>query len=696
MNSRQQKILLEVLGASSPVTLSHLSDQLQVSTRTIQRELKGVERELKKHKLQLSSRPGAGLVIEGDPQYIADFTQYVSQVESSMIYTPEERQNTIAYRLLTSRESIKHYAFSRELGVAEMTVAHDISALEPWLEKRGLRLTRKPGIGVFIEGEESRIRRAILDLVYKQMPQEKLLHLLSTYRFSQDKRASAKDLLAHPFIRFIRPEQLFVIENAFKKAQSKMDLQLSDNAYIGFILHIALSIYRISLGAVIGKDVPGEVKSTEEYSRARMMAKNLEDFLGITIPQSEIGQMAIRLIGISRRPDEVPTWAYPGLEEDVLRLVRIVEQELSVNLENDITLIEQLTLHFNSALHRLFLDMEIRNPLLSHVQSQYPQIYAAAEKACEFLGDKLHPRLPAEEIGYIAMHFGAAVLRKKELSDRPYQVLLVCASGMGTSRLLAVQIEKDFPEIRILGVIPLLHLKRWLEDHPPVDLVLSTVPIEYGELRAIVVHSILTERDKERISQELASIERKKIGMLRNAEEFEDKFAKINRYGEAVSELLANIYIERNDADTKEQLIREFSDMLGRRFDGIRTEVIRQELTKREALGAVWLEAERLALLHCRSETVDRMNVHVLKLDRGISWNGESQAAVRTVVVLLAPQKAPREHIELIGEISSALIDEDFVQSLACGSESDIYNQIKAVLGRGYLEKTRSVFRGDV
>ena len=58
------------------------------------------------------------------------------------------------------------------------------------------------------------------------------------------------------------------------------------------------------------------------------------------------------------------------------------------------------------------------------------------------------------EIGYLALHFQLAIERRKQADKK--KVLVVCASGAGTSRMLAYRLQSQFgdriSEIQSAGV----------------------------------------------------------------------------------------------------------------------------------------------------------------------------------------------------------------------------------------------------
>ncbi|GAA3331536.1 hypothetical protein GCM10020331_088520 [Ectobacillus funiculus] len=75
-------------------------------------------------------------------------------------FSPEERQYILKQLLLTLKEPTKLYYFSTKFNVTEATISNDLLKIEPWFEKKhGIKLIRKPGFGVYIEGNEKKHSR---------------------------------------------------------------------------------------------------------------------------------------------------------------------------------------------------------------------------------------------------------------------------------------------------------------------------------------------------------------------------------------------------------------------------------------------------------------------------------------------------------------------------------------------------------
>lgn len=705
INSRQQQTLLLLLKASSPLTLKTISDELQISSRTIQRELDGLDRFLQIYGLVLSKKTGVGLQLEGDEQAKQQLLQHLHASKSHQIYSPEERKIVLMQHLLTTREPTKLFFFSRRLNVAEATISYDLDKTEPWFQKHQLKLIRKPGLGVYVEGDENNIRKAILDLLYTSCSQEQLMDILSSHSHSFTDKMKLEVTIRNRLLNFIDPKIINQIEQAVQQTEQQYGYNMTDSAYVGLIVHIALAAQRLNSGENISIDqtVLARLKDTVEFAWAKQLADEIGTRLQISVPESEVGYIATHLMGAKAKRLYMMTGQHSPVEEYVYPMVRIAEQELKINMEDDPSLIENLSVHLESAINRIKYNMDIRNPLLDYVKTNFPDVFQAAGKAAAYLESCLNRPVPEEEIGYIAMHFGAVVLRRKDLTTERFRVLLACASGMGTSRLLAAQIERELPQINVLDTVSLLHIEQSLRDHEPIDLIISTVPFEYPGYDVAVVNPLLTSGDIELIQSRLAHAEKENqespaAKKKKETGNDEEHVMKIGRYGEGMEQLLEHIFVVKDlAAESKEQLIERVPEFVPDSFFVSDKSLLAEELMKREQIGGWIMGNERLAMLHCRCPALSRMCVCVLKLTNDLLWKQpRGSATVRTVLVLMAPKDAPKEHNELIGSISAALIEEEFIQALSGENEEKLRKHIKTIVRRGYLEKINAVLRGKV
>lgn len=94
------------------------------------------------------------------------------------------------------------------------------------------------------------------------------------------------------------------------------------------------------------------------------------------------------------------------------------------------------------------------------------------------------------------MHFGAAIERSKQF---PWKVraVLVCTSGIGSSKLLAVRIHKELPQIELIGHLSWYEAVRLPADD--YDLIISTVNLPLASDRYIKISPLLTEDEATKL-----------------------------------------------------------------------------------------------------------------------------------------------------------------------------------------------------
>ena len=89
-------------------------------------------------------------------------------------------------------------------------------------------------------------------------------------------------------------------------------------------------------------------------------------------------------------------------------------------------------------------NLSIHNPLLEDVKEDYPSLFELVSHGMEKVF--VQGNIPDEEIGFVAMHFGAALDRAQ--GSFPQRVLVICSSGIATTKMLSSRLENAFPRSR--------------------------------------------------------------------------------------------------------------------------------------------------------------------------------------------------------------------------------------------------------
>lgn len=84
----------------------------------------------------------------------------------------------------------------------------------------------------------------------------------------------------------------------------------------------------------------------------------------------------------------------------------------------------------------------------------------------------------------------------------------MCSSGVGTSELLKVKVKKAFPELEIIAVVSARQYQKNQTQFANIDLILTTVHLTISsETPMILVNSVFTKQDENRVKEKLGEIE---------------------------------------------------------------------------------------------------------------------------------------------------------------------------------------------
>ena len=151
----RQKKIIEILAyeeKNMPITISYISEKLQVSTRTILREMPYVEKWIKDKKFKLIKKPGVGLKIEENLEEKKKLLDILKDEDLKKIFSKDERKEIILDELLKSTVPLKKYYFTSLLNISEGTLSGDLYQLEDYLKDFNVNIKRKQGVGIYLEG----------------------------------------------------------------------------------------------------------------------------------------------------------------------------------------------------------------------------------------------------------------------------------------------------------------------------------------------------------------------------------------------------------------------------------------------------------------------------------------------------------------------------------------------------------------
>lgn len=688
--SARERLILHYLmeDMSKEITIKELAEHIDVSERTVHRDIKNIEDVLSQFQLHLTKKAGIGIKITGDKASLHQLKLAI-QKQDYTEYTPDERMIIALCSLLDSHEPIKLLALANDLGVTTATISNDLDKLEPFIKKYNLSLIRRRGYGIELVGTEESKRKAIRSLISDRFDVPEFLKMI---RESIQKKSSNKiDSISERLLGLVKKDKLLLIEKLVSNINSQLPYPLADSSYVGLVVHLALAIERIQRGEniTIRGEYLEELRETKEFSFARDIAKSLEENFDVSIPDEEIGYITMHLLGAKIRfsreigvnDDNVET-AYI-----VNKLIKHVEELTYVSLHGDRSLVDGLLAHLQPTLYRLQQNMSISNPLLNQIKRDYADLFQKVKLAVSKTLPQV--RVPDEEIGYLVLHFGSALNSKKEFINR--NALIICSSGIGTSKMLATQIKNNIPSIAQTKSVSVFELREI--DTEQFDIILSTIPIEEPTLEYLLVSPILTDKELERIQQYINQKGRNNrfpiIKEEKSPVQITFDYVEFKTFIHDAELLIKILESVGSFKIAKEQSIEislnEVCESLVRKSYILSTERVVKALIHREHLGGLGIPGTKLALFHARTADILLPTFHIVDLKAPHELKSMDNQTIKAerILLLLAPEDSSSDILRITSFISALIIQSE--KSIQTFEEADKRQLIQFISEQFYI-----------
>ena len=690
---REIRLIEALLRHPEGLTADDLADRLGVSARTVHRDLQPAGEFLASHDLTLVRQAGRGINVEGPDPARTRALEEAEKMRSEAL-TPEERRASLLGMLLGSDEPIKLRALASRSKVSIGTVGRDLDEAEEWLAAFGLSLVRKRGYGVQVIGAEDERRQAMSGLILQDLDEAAFL---SGEGFGEDS-PEMTDPVSAGLMGMIDEGRLRAAKALTREAVGRLPYAIADEAFVSLSVHVALMIERLLRGGEIGMD--GEVlrrlRETPEYANASELAGAIGEAFKLEVPEEEVAYLTRHLRGTKLRQDEELDRYFEGSDLEIASrvkaLIHHVSEQTGVALAGDSSLYTGLLAHIERAIHRLRENMRISNPLLSEIKEDYPALFDLVDRGMEkiFVEDDI----PEEEKAFVAMHFGAALDRGQ--GNFPNSVLVICPSGIGSSKILASRLERSFPQIRRLNHASLFDLERL--DAKDFDLVVSTVPLQIPNDSYVQVKPLLSEEEVGRIRDHLRG---KLLGerpvnraVSESLEVFGGGQEKLRQMAEAtqlIAELVDDVTVERHEArGSIPEAVRLMCASLAARGLVSDPKSLEDSLLARMELGGIGIPETTLALFHARDDTVVRPAFSLHDFDVPLELEGMDGAPmrVRRTLLMVAPLDISTVALEAISEISVAMVEQPSErETFEEGSEAQVVAVLQNIFARYLRDK---------
>lgn len=673
LDSRSKTILLALLNANGAVSAAVIAEQMHTTPRIIRSSLQRIENWLILKNLTVKKQPGKGLFIDIPLEEKLKLIPEIENITSyNLILSREERVRLLIIALLTAKEPLLVKCFAPRLGVSRPTLFNDLEGVESWLAVHELKLIRRRGFGFLIEGSELKIRTALETILFDTSEQMFMLASLQGKSFTENIAQNHLMLQSHQISKLCALKLDFQRSmHLVEKVEELSTFKFTDSSYLEMAIFFCILIERIGAGKCINAfPFPKpDLFETREFTIAQELTQLMNQTVGLHLNQNETANIAAHIMGIKARQtvgNATPKTNSIMKEEDFEMLLDSMIHDaaklLHPVLNVDQQLRQGLRFHLRPAINRLYFGLPIRNPLLGEMRNQYAYIYSVAEKTGKILEDWLELEVPDTEIGYLAMHLGAAMERLRSLSTNRVKVVIVCGGGCSTAWMLVSRLAVEFPELDVIDIKSAMELNA--EEFKPdeIALIITTVPLQYTAVPVIQVNPLLSAEDKLLIRKVLGSVTFKPP----LAESLKDT------EGPSLISLLTRETIQFGSyADTWEKAVDSSCKILLQNgsitesyVDAIK-DLIRQH-------GPYMVLTTGLVLLHAMTGYgVNRLCMSMTTFKNPVKFGHAFNDPVTLALVIGSPDN--HSHIRALRQLSKLLEDKPLIQSLqSAHSEADL------------------------
>jgi lichenan operon transcriptional antiterminator len=544
MLNENLEILLKELGDKEFHTANKIAKKLNVSEKTIRIRMKELNHTLNSQGALIESRQNMGYRIKilDEVKFLA-FCNLLEEGEKEKIPTTSaERVSYILAFLLNQTDYIKLEDLCDFLYVSRNTITADLKKAEYILNIYHLTLQRKPNYGIMIFGKEFDKRICIARSLIKHN--------------SIIKKDGKKQL------------ELQMIGDIIMEVIYKYKMRISEISLESLINHAYIAVGRIRRNhqIEIDNDKINKLVREEAMKAALDIVSIIEAKIHVSFGEDEISYLALhfgaKLSSNSYHKYGTNMVISGEIDELVLQMLDIIYHSFKIDFRNNLELRMSLNQHMVPFDIRMQYNIPLKNPLIQDIKKEYALAYTMAATACIALSNHYKTSIPEDEIGYFALLF-ALTIEKQDKKVNKKNIVIVCASGKGTTQLFMYKYKQAFGKyINNIYECSAYELENFDFKDKEIDYVFTTIPIHVSVPVPVFEVNLFLEHHDIAIYSELFEM---------GSNEFLNKYYK------------KSLFLTDISADTKEDIIKQLCDHTSQYYE--LPDNFYEAVIKREKLG---------------------------------------------------------------------------------------------------------------
>ncbi|MFM1546143.1 transcription antiterminator [Streptococcus mutans] len=478
MKERSVSILNRILVSTLPVQTDSLQKEFNVSSRTIRNDILTINDFLTSiHLPIIQSIRSQGFFLTLTDEEGRKLKSELSSEDKSDYLEREERILDLILDAALGKQKIFLYQKEKFYKVSKSTMDEDMRQIRQRLSFYHIDIVSHPKKGLILKGSEISIRIMLYSLLSPEISKMGI-----NFNFRKNR------IINH----YISADMIGKVNKIFDQTI----FSITDDIHrTHFILLTCVWLLRVKQKSRLQEEeLPKEEfhysKSIEGYLKAICQMFTIEPSI------VECQYIHAILQSFNTKNDDSPiNWVQ--LQILTIQLIDFVEQETEIPFNMKDNILQQgLYQHMVSMVARVKNNIQLTNPLTERIKQSYGSIYQAVAKFSFHLEKLLKRKIIDDEIAFLTIYFSTTLSEINQENKYWYRAVVVCNHGTATGKLLAENL-KEFFNIEVFAILNSREID--IIDKLDVDLVFSTVDIDYKGKPVLILDSIIQEDTKLRI-----------------------------------------------------------------------------------------------------------------------------------------------------------------------------------------------------
>lgn len=552
-----------------------MSDYLQVSRRTVFKDIDSLRLIANKYNIDIINIPSKGIELKiNNPQDILNLENKIKEMIYRDNYSVENRRVYIIKQLYLTNNDLTLDYLSEKYLVSKTSIYNDIKVINEVIEGYGSKIVSNIS-GIELIGDEINIQRSLIELIFHY----------------SDKVSYSSSINKAQLVFFDKNIVNSIYEELFLENKSLIE-NLPDYYIHSFITLVFTLCSRVKIDRHIGDNFKYVTPKFNNYD-----SETVKTFVDFLIDELDLNLKANDIAYLKKQ-----IYAHRLVDEQindksdnnfiVNKFIERINKIEGVDFSNNEELVKAMSYHISAMVERLKLGIHIQNPLLKSLRKEYKTLFSIIWYSANILEDYFKIKMNDDEVALILIYFQIQI----EASNKANNILIVCQYGISCAQLVYNKVKGFLPEKDNLLIRTLDELNN--SDLSDVDFIISSINLDYLNLDIpyVFVNPVINNDDYIKIISEYTKIFSKRYQIRKNEKNNEDVSAI--EIDDLIS--LETIFL-RKEFKNKEGLIEYVGNSLNK--NKFVDYSYLESIFAREAIGITALEYG-VALPHASSKTV--------------------------------------------------------------------------------------------